>query len=137
MSDEPVKKALELAQGFMRDSAELVDKPRELRDTIDDPPMYFGRDGKPMSLQAWCNAWSDPDYRLVATDEINGHRVTTMWMGTDIDCGYFPPPNIFATALFKDGKMVDEVTSATELEARATHKAMCSQAGGSRSGTTS
>jgi len=127
MSDDPANKVLELAQSFLRDSAELIDKPRGLRDTIDDPPMYFGRDGKPMSLQAWCNAWSDPDYRLVATDEINGHRVTTMWMGTDIDCGMHPPPKIFGTAMFKDRKMVDEVTSATELEALENHNAMCAK----------
>jgi hypothetical protein len=101
---------------------------KELRDTIDDPPMYFDRQGKPMSLKAWVDAWERPDYRVVAEARIDGSHVLTMWMGTDHSFGRTSPPVIFGSAIFRDGKMQIEREASTEVEALVHHAELCARA---------
>ena len=98
---------------------------KELRDTIDNPPLYYDRTGKPISLRAWVDAWDQPEYRQVEEDFIDGARVSTMWMGTDHSFGHAPKPIIFGSAIFRAGKMVEEIETATEFEARIAHQVLC------------
>jgi hypothetical protein len=110
---------------FIEAARECLDRPRDLRDTIDDPPLYFDRQGKPMSLKAWVDAWGRPEYRLVAEALIDGTRVITMWMGTDQSFSQSPKPLIFGSATFRDGKMQAELESSTEKEALVHHAVLC------------
>jgi len=106
----------------------LCEKHQELRDTIDNPPLYFDRQGKPMSLKAWVDAWGQPDYRKVAETRIDGSIVLTMWMGTDHSFGRTSPPVIFGSAIFRDGKMQIEREASTEVEALVHHAELCARA---------
>lgn len=106
----------------------LCEKHQELRDTIDNPPLYFDRQGKPMSLKAWVDAWGQPDYRKVAETRIDGSIVLTMWMGTDHSFGQAPQPVIFGSAVFRDGTMQVELEASTELEALVHHAELCARA---------
>lgn len=103
-----------------------------LRDTIDVPPMYFDRQGQPISLKSWCEKFSDYDYRCVAEHFVDGLRIVTLWMGTDADAAVCRghKPRIFGTAVFgPDRKMLEreypEREHATEAAALAHHHRVC------------
>lgn len=111
---------------FIEAAAECLDKPNELRDTIDDPPMYFDRQGKPMSLKAWVDAWADT--RIIAEELIDGTRVVSAWTGTDHSFGDSPEPMIYGSAMFRDGQLVVEIDAPSEIEALTNHNQLCARA---------
>jgi hypothetical protein len=97
----------------------------DLRDTIDDPPMFLDREGQPISLRSWSDKYKDWSYRCVAEDQIEGFRVLTLWMGTVGSQLGVSKPLIFGTAVLREGKMqYREEERATEAEARDAHQMM-------------
>lgn len=87
---------------------------------------FFDRRGHPMSLMDWGKAFSDPQYRLVKTTEVDGGAVITAWVGLDDDND---PPLIFGTIVRKPNaenrdvsEYCCETLSATESEALRVHE---------------
>jgi hypothetical protein len=73
--------------------------------------MYYDRQGHPLDLQAWAHKLEDMDYKIVRQDHVDGHFVSTVWLG--LDHGMFGgPPLIFETMIFDqraDAHSFDEV----------------------------
>jgi hypothetical protein len=94
-----------------------------------DRPIYYDREGRPMTVEAWSNAFEDMDYRRIERTELPGNRhVSTVWLGIDhaFDEG---PPLIFESMAFQETgnpfrEELDSERYSTEAEARAGHKAM-------------
>jgi len=96
----------------------------DLRDTIDDPPMFLDKEGKPISLKSWVEKRGDYAYRCVADDLFEGIRVLTLWMGAVGSQLGVDRPLIFGTVALHEGKMVSryrEQETATEADALETH----------------
>lgn len=84
-------------------------------------PLYYDRDGEPITLERWIALVEDADYRRIARTDINGIVVSTVWLGIDHQFGD-GPPLIFETMIF--GGPHDEETWRrydTEANARAGH----------------
>jgi hypothetical protein len=60
---------------------------------------YYDLDGKPCSLMDWARIRVGPDFRIGLTAFKDGHRVSTVWLGTDCRPGD-GPPLIFETMVF-------------------------------------
>lgn len=84
---------------------------------------YYDRQGKPITLEAWCADFNDPQKKRVAYDETPQGNVSTVWLG--LNHAFVPGTlAIFETLVFEgplDGEM-DRY--ATEEEAVAGHAAM-------------
>lgn len=94
-----------------------------LRDTIDEPPLYFDRDGKPISFKTWVEHFSDFAYRCVAERFVENYRIITLWTGTTVDARG-EPPGIYSTSVMRDGlfdKHYSEVRTATAEQALDVH----------------
>lgn len=87
----------------------------------DGSPMYVGRDGQPMTLRQWSDAFHDSAGRTVARTVISDDCVVvTMWIGFVYD-PWQDPPLIYGTlARFTNGHN-QEIESATERDALAVH----------------
>jgi hypothetical protein len=98
----------------------------DVRCDADGHVMFRGRDGAPMTLQQFAQAFQDVAYKIVARTELVGCVVTTAWLGTDQGDGAdTDTPLIFGTIVQRDGVFDDrsERFSATEQQALATHDA--------------
>lgn len=61
---------------------------------------YVGKDGKPIPREVALAAFGDPQQRIVASDYINGHHISTVWLVIDHGFGGTPIP--FETMIFKE-----------------------------------
>jgi hypothetical protein len=101
----------------------------EVMDRLDRIHPYYDRDGKPITFRQW-SAIMEPmfdgqDVRRVALDEVDGYRISTVWLGIDHSLGG-PVPIIFETMIFDDtgeGREFDQWQDryATEAQAIAGH----------------
>ena len=100
-------------------------------------PMYYDRQGKPITLAEWCYANTyEPESRTVGRDHLpNGYFVSTVWLGLDHSMGVAAkafglpsqPPIIFETMVFDetgDKSDLDMERYSTEAEAIAGHAEM-------------
>lgn len=69
--------------------------------------LHYSRKGQPISLREWARTaegngtWKSVRKAIyVAQDFVGPYRVSTVWMGRDIGCG-FGPPLIFETMVFE------------------------------------
>ena len=63
---------------------------------------WYDIDGNPVSSDAamLLKYNSDEDYARIGLDEVDGVRVSTVWLGLDHRHGPFGPPLIFETMVF-------------------------------------
>lgn len=89
-------------------------------------PMYFDRQGKPISLEEWARRFME-ERTIAKTDLANGRHVLTVWLGLDHGFGRGPPV-IFETMVFsvdKDDPADQECERySTEAAARLGHEEM-------------
>lgn len=91
---------------------------------ISERPIWFDRDGQPVSIQEWTDLRSSEEYIRVASTYGPGERwwVSTVWIGIDMGFRRSGPPVIFETMVF-GGPLTDECFRyATEAEAHAGHE---------------
>lgn len=108
----------------MDDRQKRIDEINDYTDALSDlGPMYYNRQGEPISLGEWCVDMEDQSMRRVAEDFVGPYRVSTVWLGIDHSFGSGGPPLIFETAVFHIGSLMDREMHryATELEAKAGH----------------
>lgn len=75
----------------------------DLPDWIDNPPMYYGMDGQPISMQDFARLMNPVNKRVAEdTVELDGQKywVSTVWLGLDHSLGFGGPPLIFETMVF-------------------------------------
>ena len=97
-------------------------------DQIDPHPLYYDRQGKPMSLKQWALGFPGvADRRVAETTLPDGKWVSTVWLGLDHRYSMDGPPLIFETMVFKSRDNMEEVDVerySTEAEALAGHRAL-------------
>jgi hypothetical protein len=99
------------------------------RKLSDDPAshpygMYYGRDGRPMSLRRWARHFEiDHEYKWVARTRVGNLRVSTVWLGIDHAFGSENGPLIFETMVFAPPGWAERECQRhrTEAEAREAH----------------
>lgn len=66
--------------------------------------MYFDRQGNPIDMGDWVEAFGDLEYKRVAEDTVDHWWISTVWLG--LDHGFSPdaPPLIFETMVFDQSK---------------------------------
>ena len=62
--------------------------------------LYYGFEGEPISRSEWTALFEDLDARQVAQTELDGARVSTVWLGLDHRFGGDGPPLIYETMIF-------------------------------------
>jgi hypothetical protein len=67
---------------------------------VSDYPLYYDREGKPISLREWADAMGTGRDRHVALDYVGEVKVSTVWMGIDYNWSRTGPPLIFETMIF-------------------------------------
>lgn len=113
----------------------LVDTPASsLRDeigTIGGEPMYWGRDGQPMTLRQWVTGCSSEEYSILGRTEIGDVTVVTAWIG--VAEHFFDTTEnklIYGTIELRHGRALittgqafsNEVLSSSEADAKAEHE---------------
>jgi hypothetical protein len=86
--------------------------------------MCFDREGKPVDdIVAWGLLRDDRAYAQLCDDDVNGVRVSTVWLGIDVGAKIDGRvPRIFETAIFDRAGHVTQTRSyCTEPEARKGH----------------
>ena len=84
---------------------------------------YFDRQGKPMGLMEWAEAFKD---NRVALDEIDGVRISTVWLGLNHRFGP-GAPLIFESMVFGGSMDEEQRRYSTEAEAIAGHAALVAE----------
>jgi hypothetical protein len=79
--------------------------------------MFYDWEGQPITLLQWARLFEDA--RHIGDDELDGVRVSTVWLGLDHSFG-LGPPLIYETMVFGALDLEGE-RYATEQEARAGH----------------
>lgn len=83
--------------------------------------LFYDRENKPINgTQKWALMYEDAEYRRVAHDVVGDTTVSTIWTGFDPSMG--DPPNIFETAVFKEGSWQESERWPTETSALAAHR---------------
>jgi len=85
---------------------------------------YYDRKGRPMTMEQWCDSFSEKRDKRVAFDKLDGADVSTVWLGLNHQYGD-GPPLIFETMVF--GGPLDQECKrySTEEQALAGHAEMC------------
>lgn len=88
-------------------------------------PLYFGRDGEPLTLWEWADRF-DSDRHVAHAVLESGHEVRTIWFGSHRDPLGSGPPLIFGTVVSppprrRADKWHEVRRYATEAEAMAGH----------------
>lgn len=74
-----------------------------------------------MSLMDWAKSFTDWEYRLIKSTDVDGGAVITVWVG--LNAYDDDPPLIFGTIIRKpDDRFCCEILSATEPEALRAHE---------------
>lgn len=63
--------------------------------------LHFDRDGNPINSMQWAMLHADRDYCQIAETEVEGFRVSTVWLGINHNFWGFGPPIIFETMIFQ------------------------------------
>jgi hypothetical protein len=94
--------------------------------------LYYDRQGKPISMERYCQLAANPEYKRVGESKGCGKWVSTVWLGINHSYGG-GPPIIFETMVFplnQEGDVnygeIDSDRYATEEEALEGHRRMCS-----------
>jgi len=91
-------------------------------------PLFYDKDGKPVSLKQWAKLIEDPTYRRVAETILpDGTWISTVLLGLDHRFTMEGPPVIFETMVFPDAENLRERDCeryATQEEAIAGHATM-------------
>lgn len=93
---------------------------------------YFDRAGRPITQHEWAESFENEEYQRVAADNVDGHYVSTVWLGLNHQWDDRRPPLIFETMIFcesascvslADGCPLDDwqCRYSTEPAARAGH----------------
>jgi hypothetical protein len=88
---------------------------------MSDYPLYYDRQGKPMSLWEWANSMEAAHDRHVAEDYVGEVRVSTVWMGLDHNWLRTGLPLIFETMIFGGNHDMECWRYPTEAAALAGH----------------
>lgn len=79
---------------------------------------YYDKNGKPLTLMQWATLFEDLDYKRIGSDEKDGVKVSTVWLGLDhnFDDG---KPLIFETMVFggKDDQWQERWSTLSEAVA--------------------
>ena len=67
--------------------------------TIRGRPVFYDREGRPISASRFVELRRDLLYRLVARDKVGKYVVATVWLGIDHSDDLDAPPVIFGTVL--------------------------------------
>jgi hypothetical protein len=86
--------------------------------------LYYDWQGNPIDLATWAQLFNDE--RHLGEDELDGVRVSTVWIGIDHGFGRTERPLLFETMIFGGTLDGDTWRYATEAEARAGHARACS-----------
>jgi hypothetical protein len=62
--------------------------------------MYFNKQGQPITEESWIHLGGIGEYRVMGDTEINGLRVSTVWLGLNRSYSKKEPPLIFETMIF-------------------------------------
>lgn len=85
--------------------------------------LWFDRQGRPITVAEADRLLTQPGYKRVARDEIDGILVSTVWLGLDHSFGH-EGPLIFETMIFENGPLNETCWRyATEEQAVAGHQA--------------
>lgn len=87
----------------------------------DSGSMYYDRSGQPIGMMEWATEMEGN--RRVAADEVDGVRVSTVWLGLDHSFGG-GCPLIFETMVFGGPLDMEQDRYSTEAEAIAGHVSM-------------
>ena len=96
----------------------------------DGRPVYYDRQGKPMTRQQWAEKFEDEDYRHIARDVIGPEEpldpaplitVSTFWLGLNHDWRS-DEPLIYETIIVGGGHDAIGMRYATETQAREGHR---------------
>ena len=97
----------------------------DMMDTVryfNDRPVYLDRQGQPMTLRQWSEAFADGEGRTLAQTKVGRREVLTMWMGVDADPISNPVPLIFGTAVLgRRRRITHEIETPTEEAALKAH----------------
>lgn len=89
--------------------------------------MYYDRDGQPITSQQWGELFENYEYKNIQQTYINGHRISTVWLGMNHNFFGEGSPLIFESMVFVDDDSyadLDMVRYATETEAKAGHQVL-------------
>ena len=91
-----------------------------------DRPMYYNREGKPITQEEWVKSFENFKEKIVQQDNLpGGRRISTVWLGLDHDYAGLGPPLIFETMVFgEEGNETDCERCSTWEEAERQHEAM-------------
>ena len=82
----------------------------------------YNRKGEPITLEEFGKLHEDWDYKVVAKTDIDGTRVSTVWLGINYRFLNDGPPLIFETMIFDNPLFEDfQLRYATEAEAISSH----------------
>jgi hypothetical protein len=62
--------------------------------------MYYDFNGNPLTMWEWAALWEDDAGRIIEQTTIGEVRVSTVWMGLDMNYMHIGPPHIFETMVF-------------------------------------
>lgn len=91
-------------------------------------PIYFDRDGEPLSLREWSLLKGMRDYNIIRQEYVGPYWVSTVWVGMDMGIGLRSGcrPIIFETMVFsgdeRDRRDFDQRRYSTEAQALAGHQ---------------
>lgn len=86
---------------------------------------YYDKDGSPLTLEQWCEKYTEENKRIALTELPSGNRVSTIWLGLDHRYGE-GAPLIFETMVFPADSFsdLDADRYSTLAQAEAGHAAM-------------
>jgi hypothetical protein len=82
---------------------------------------YYGRDGQPITREAWIASFEDEDAKRIADDKVGDAWVSTVWLGLDHNFLGNGPPIIFETMVFGGKYDQEQERYSTEAAALAGH----------------
>lgn len=91
--------------------------------TLSGRPLFWNRQGEPISIAAADELLQDPEYRRVAWDDLGHIQISTIWLGCNFNfTDPAGPPIIFETMTFDGTEPVLRERYATEAAAQAGHE---------------
>jgi hypothetical protein len=88
---------------------------------MSDYPLYYDREGRPVSMREWADTMGTGRDRHVALDYVGEVKVSTVWMGIDHNWSGTGPPLIFETMIFGGSHDEECWRYSTEAAALAGH----------------
>lgn len=88
---------------------------------------YYAKDGEPITLGRWCDLSVDDAYRVIGRDEVEGRRVTTIWIGLHNGDGRIFESTVVDADPTAYSDELDARRYRTEAEAQAGHAELVAQ----------